>query len=244
MEDKFAFLKGKLLSSRFYPEFFPLKPNDTVANFGCGQGPQAIIYAGQYERMIGVDLNKERLKSSGEAMSIFGVRKYSTICASVEEVPLRDNSYDKVIAIGITPCIPSPPKLCREANRLLKDNGELLISFPAPMYFKFTSFASTVGAVLSGKKKKDRPSTEWNPDALNQRYSLEEWIAMVESCGFKLCKSRASTLFPPLHLYGVPRFWFSNNIMHKIDSFFSKMPVLKNCGQDLTCVFIKEQRCS
>jgi len=244
MKDKFAFLEGKLLSSRFYPGFFPLKPNDTVANLGCGQGPQAIVYLGQYKQMIGVDLNKERLKSSEEATSSYGVRNYTTICASVEEIPLRDNSFDKIIAIGIMPCIPNPTKLCLEANRLLKDNGELLISLPAPMYFKFTHFVANVARFIVRRKTKQAPSTEWNPDALNQRYSLDKWITIVESQGFKLYKSRASTLFPPLHLYGVPRFWFSNDIIHKIDSFFAKMPVLKNCGQDLTWVFVKEKHFS
>ena len=57
-------LKAKILSSRTYPEFFPFSPNDRVINIGCGEGPQAIVYAGQYEEMIGVDINKERLKNS------------------------------------------------------------------------------------------------------------------------------------------------------------------------------------
>lgn len=237
MEDKFKFLKGKLLSSRVYPEFFSLKPNDRVINFGCGHGPQAIIYAGQYKQMIGVDINKETLKRSEDAVRIYGVRNYTPLCASVEEIPLRDNNFDKVIAIGIIPCVPNPRKLCLEANRLLKENGEMLINVPTTMYFRFRNVASKVGRFVLRRKQKQAPSAEWNPDAL--RYSLNEWIAIIESCGFKLCKSRAGTLFPPLHLYGVPRFWFSNDMIHEIDSFFSKMPVLKNCGQDLTCVFIK-----
>src|SRR2546425_332143 len=107
---------------------------------------------GQYKQMIGVDLNKERLKSSEEATSSYGVRNYTTICASVEEIPLRDNSFDKIIAIGIMPCIPNPTKLCLEANRLLKDNGELLISLPAPMYFKFTHFVANVARFIVRRK--------------------------------------------------------------------------------------------
>ena len=75
--------------------------------------------------MIGVDINKERLKESEEAMRIYGVRNYTTLCASVEEIPLCDNSFDKVIAIGIVPCVPNPKKLGLEANRLLKENGKL-----------------------------------------------------------------------------------------------------------------------
>jgi len=243
MEDKFKFLKGKLLSSRVYPEFFPFKPDDRVINIGCGQGPQAIVYAGQYKQMVGVDLNVERLKKSEKAMRIYGVRSYTTLCVNVEKMPLRDNSFDKAIAVGIIQCVQNPRKLCLEANRLLKENGELLITFPA-MYYKFTNFVSKIGRFVLRRKKKEVPSTEWSPDALNQKYTLDEWIAIVESCGFKLYKSRADTLFPPLHRYGIPRLWFSNNVIHKIDSFFCKMPVLKNYGQELICFFIKHKSVS
>lgn len=240
MNDKFHFLKGKLLSGRVYPEFFPFKTHDRVINIGCGEGPQAIVYSGQYKEMVGIDINEERLEASKEAMKNFGVKNYTTLCANVEAIPLPNNSFDKAIAIDIIEHVQNPKKLCLEANRLLAPRGELLITFPA-MHDKYRDFISKVGRFILRRKKKDSYSTEWNPDAHNQEYRLSEWIAIVESCGFKLYKSRASTLFPPLHLYGMPRFWFSNNIIHTIDSFFCKMPVLINYGQALVCIFKKDK---
>ncbi len=239
-KDKFQFLKGKLLSGRVYPEFFPFHPDDRVINLGCGEGPQAIVYAGQYREMVGIDINEDRLKRSKEAMEIYGVESYTTICANVEQTPLRAGSFDKAIAIDIIEHVKSPTKLCLEANRLLKENGELLITFPA-MHDKFTGFVSRCGRFILRRKKKETPTTEWNPDAHNQEYPLDEWIKIVESCGFKLHKSRASTLFPPLHLYGIPRFWFASDLIHRVDSFFSTMPVLRNWGQALVCIFKKQK---
>lgn len=237
MDDKFEFLKGKLLSGRVYPEFFPLNPNDRVINLGCGEGPQTIVYAGQYQKMVGVDINKERLERSKEAMEIYKVRNYKTLLANVENVPLPNNTFDKAIAIDIIEHVRSPQKLCLEANRLLKENGKLLITFPA-MYDHYRAFASWVGQVFFKKRKKES-SGEWNPDVHNQSHSLKEWITIVENCGFKLCKSRATTLFPPLHLYGIPKFWFSNSLIYKIVSFFCKVPILKNFGLSLVCIFKK-----
>ena len=240
VNDKLRFLKGKILSGRLYPEFFPFKPDDCVINLGCGEGPQAIVYAGQYRKMVGVDTNEDRLKRSEEAMRIYGVQGYTTLCASVEDIPLPDNDFDKAIAVDIIEHVQSPKRLCLEANRMLKENGELLITFPA-MHDKFTSFISWVGRFILRRKKKEASSKEWNPDAHNQEYAIGQWINIVESCGFKLHKSRASTLFPPLHLYGIPKFWFASNTIHRIDSFFCKMPVLRYCGQALVCVFIKQK---
>lgn len=253
MQDKFWFLKGKVLSSRDYPEIFPLKADDRVINLGSGQGPQVIAYSKHNDGIIGVDINESRLKLAEEAARLYGIRHYRGICASVEEVPLQSGVFDKVIAIGVILCIPNPRKMCLEANRLLTEKGELLIDFPGPM-LKFTSLASKVGRYVSWRPKhvtgkarqlrkqgKSARSDEWDPDAVNHRFPLEEWISLVESCGFRLQKSRASTLFPPLHLYGVPKFWFRNNVVHKVDSFLCTRPILKNYGQELTCVFSKEK---
>lgn len=245
MDDKFRYLKGKLLSSRVHPEYFPFNPNDRVINLGCGVGPQAIVYSGQYKEMIGIDINKEKLKKSEEAMRVFGVHNYTTLCANVQRIPLPDSSFDKAIAIDVIEHVKNPKKLCLEINRLLKEDGELLITFPA-MHDSFTGFVSKVEGfiskvkdfILRRKRRETRSSSnEWNPDDHNQEYPLDEWVAIVEDCGFKLCESRASTLFPPLHLYGIHRFWYSNDIIHKIDTFLCKTPFLKNYGQALVCIF-------
>lgn len=238
MKDEFNFLKGKLLSGRVYPDFFPFNPKDRVISLGCGEGPQAIVYAGQYKEMIGVDINKQRLERSKEIMKVYKIKNYTTLYANVEKISLPANSFDKAIAIDIIEHVQNPKKLCLEANRLLRKNGEFLITF-STMYDKYRDFASIIGRLILGKGKKIK-SAEWNPDVHNQRHSPKKWIAIVESCGFKLSKSRANTLFPPLHLLGIPRFWFSNNIIYKINNFFCRMPVLKNCGQALVCVFKKQ----
>jgi ubiquinone/menaquinone biosynthesis C-methylase UbiE len=238
MDDRQCFLKGKILSGRVYPEFFPLNPNDRVVNLGCGEGPQAIVYAGQYKEMVGVDINKDRLIRSEEAMKVYGIQGYATLWVNVENIPLPDKSFDKAIAIDIIEHVQSPKNLGLEVNRLLKENGELLITFSA-MHDKFTKLFTALVCLIPRRKRKEPASSEWNPDAHNQEYPLSQWIRVIESCGFKLYKARATTLFPPLHLYGIPRFWFKSNIIHKIDSFFCKIPVLRNYGQSLLCIFIK-----
>ena len=54
---------------------------------------------------------------------------FETICANVEEIPLTDN-FDKIIAIDIVEHVQNPKKMLNEVHRLLKDNGQLLITFP------------------------------------------------------------------------------------------------------------------
>lgn len=237
MDQDLQFIKGKMLSARVYPEFFPFQNNDVVINLGCGLGPQVLVYSGNFNKMIGIDINEMRLKKSMEIMEMHQVDNYQTICANVESVPLEDSIGNKILAIDIIEHVQDPRKMCLEANRLLNDNGLMLVTFPT-LHDKYQDFFN----FITGRPTKKHKSglTDWDPDDHNQEFSIDAWIKLVEECGFKLEKSKATTLFPPLHLYGLPRFWFSNNLIHKVDSFFCELPGIKNYGQALMVVFSKK----
>jgi cyclopropane fatty-acyl-phospholipid synthase-like methyltransferase len=237
-DNDFGFLYGKLLSSRVYPEFFKLKNTEKVVNIGCGMGPQAIVYHPNYKKMVGVDINIGRIEKSKKMMETIGIENYTPGFGNVEKLSFNDISFDKALAIDIIEHVQNPEKMCREINNVLKEGGELLITFPA-MHDKFVNFVSLIGRTFFRKKKKEIKA-EWNPDDHNHENSLSDWIKIVESCGFKLKKSRSTTMFPPLHLYGVKRFWYGNEFIHGIDSFFCNLPFVKNFGQTLLCIFEKK----
>ncbi len=236
MSDDFTFLEGKVLSGRVYPEFFPFAPDDHVGNIGCGEGPQAIIYRGQYQRMTGIDINAARLRKSHRAMAAQGINSYHTACGNVEQIPLADGVFDKVIAIDIIEHVQNPARMCEEIQRLLKPSGHLLITFPT-LHDHYVHLFSWIARVILRRPSKSQPSDGWNPDAHNQAFALGEWINLVESCGFRQVRSRATTLFPPLHLYGVPRFWFKSNLIHAIDRAFCRIPGVKRLGQAMMVDF-------
>lgn len=239
MKFKEKILNGKVLSGRVYPEFFVINNSERVLNIGCGDGPQAVVYAGKYREMVGVDINCLRLESSKKLIEDLGIKNYSTICANVESIPLPDKSFNKAIAIDIIEHVNSPEKICREAYRLIKDNGKLLITFPT-MHDKYTKVFSLIGRYVLRRKHQDKTDKSWDPDKHNHDYPIRKWISLVSNCGFKLEKSRATTMFPPLHLYGVPRFWFYNDFIHFIDSLICVLPWIKNYGQSLVCAFQKK----
>ena len=231
----FQRLKGKVLSSRVYPEFLPIRPGERVVNLGCGEGAQAIAYAGQYGEMVAVDILRGRLERAREALRVYGVGGVSLLQADVESLPLKEGAFDKAIAVDVIEHVRDPQRLCREARRVLRDGGQFLVTFPA-MHDKYTALASRVGRLVL-RRRRGEPTTGWDPTAHNQHLPLKEWIALVEGCGFRLARARASTLFPPLHLYGVPRFWFRSNLIRRVDSALCRLPLLRNLGQALVCLF-------
>jgi len=236
MKNKKDSFDGKLLSGRVYPDFLKLNNSDIVLNIGCGTGPQALSYKDNYEIMVGVDINIDRLITSLKKAKIHNIKKFHPVNGNVEKLPVKNDSFDKILAIDIIEHVKNPEILCNEIYRVLKKDGLLLITFPA-MHDKFTSLVSKIARLLRLRKKREKSKGPWNPDDHNQDYPVQEWIKLVENSGFKIEKCRASTMFPPLHLYGIPRFWFKYNLIYKIDSKVCRMPFIKYFGQSLVCVF-------
>jgi ubiquinone/menaquinone biosynthesis C-methylase UbiE len=231
------FKEGKLLSGIVYPEFFQIFKEETVLNVGCGDGVQAIIYRNSFKKMIGVDINEKSLEVAKQIIKYYQIDNFELMHGNVEEIPLVER-FDKAIAIDIIEHLINPEKLISEIFRLLKDKGELLITFPA-MHDKWEDFFRFIGRKILRRQGKTSFSQEWDPNQHQHNYKLDKWISLVQTGGFKLIRSKASTLFPPLHYLGIPRFWFSNKFIHTTDRFFCRLPFIKNYGQSLVCVFKK-----
>ena len=232
-----GFKKGKLISGIVYPEIFPISKDESVLNIGCGDGVQAVIYRGSFRKMVGVDINSDRLNVADKLAIYYGISNFETLNANVEDIPLEEK-FDKVIAIDVIEHVINPDKLTQQAGRLLKDGGQLLITFPA-MHDRWENFFRFVNGKILRRKGKTFAKEGWDPDFHQYNYKLKKWIGIVESAGFKLQESRATTMFPPLHYFGIPRFWFSNKLIHVFDRFFCRLPIFKNFGQSLVCVFEK-----
>lgn len=227
--------EGKVTSSVVYPSFFPIKPEERVINFGCGVGPQAVAYKDRYLEMVGIDLNAERLKMSEILLAEQAIRNYRTLCVPVEQTGLPDASFEKALAIDIIEHLPDPSALLAEARRVLMPGGELLVSVPA-MHDHYVHAFRWIGKIL-GRKTIELPSGHL--DAHNSANCVSVWETIAVDARFSIVRTRASTLFPPLHLYGIPRFWFKNALIRSVDGFFCSLPILKRFGQAYLMVLRK-----
>jgi len=194
-----------------------------------------VVYKDQFSEMIGVDINEVRVNRISEIAEGLGVNGFRGIVADVESTGLESAQADAVLAIDIIEHVQSPENLVNECRRLLKPGGDLLITYPTMHDKCLENRISNLARVILGREVHHHSSAEWDPDEHNQEMGIGEWHRLTEGAGFKLTKSRATTLFPPLHALGVPRFWFSNNLLHAIDSKFASIPVVKRFGQALLC---------
>lgn len=232
------FKDGKLKSGIVYPEIFKINKDQTVLNIGCGDCVQAIIYKDNFRKMVGVDVNEKSLATARQLSRYYNISGLELISGNVENIPL-DEKFDRAIAIDIIEHVINPDKVVSEIHRLLKDDCELLITFPA-MHDKWENLFRFVGRKILRRRGKTVYQEGWDPREHQHDYKVKKWQKLVGAGGFTLIESRASTLFPPLHYLGLPRFWFSNKFIHVIDRFFCKLPILKDYGQASVCVFKKK----
>lgn len=107
----------------------------TVLDMGCGAAGKSLYYVSLgAKRVVGVDHVPYYER---EAMNLAAKLGYSSrfnfICASADDLPFPNNSFDTIIMNDFMEHISEPESALLEALRLLTPDGSLYINFP-PYY--------------------------------------------------------------------------------------------------------------
>lgn len=108
-----------------------VNPGDTVLDIGCGAGVDTLIaalMAGPPGKAVGVDVVPEMLARAEENRRLTGIENAAFQQASGEKLPFEDNSFDVLISNGAINLIPDKAAVLKEAWRVLKPGGRLMIA--------------------------------------------------------------------------------------------------------------------
>ena len=108
-----------------------LQPGQTVLDLGSGGGLDCFIAAskvGPTGRVIGVDMTPEMLDRARRTASERGVDNVEFRLGEVEALPVADESVDVVISNCVLNLSPERSLALREAHRVLRPGGRLVIS--------------------------------------------------------------------------------------------------------------------
>lgn len=95
-----------------------------VLELGVGTGMNLPLYPPAVTRLVGIDPDESMLTRAKErAREVF--LHIDLICASAEELPFEDDSFDAVVATLAFCTIPYPAAALREVRRVLRPGGEL-----------------------------------------------------------------------------------------------------------------------
>lgn len=109
----------------------PINEGEAVLDIGCGAGVDTLLaamMAGPTGTAAGIDLTAEMLERAEVNLKLTGLRNVTFQKASGEKLPFEDNSFDVVISNGVINLIPDKAATLKEAMRVLKPGGRLMIA--------------------------------------------------------------------------------------------------------------------
>jgi len=95
---------------------------EKILDIGFATNPNPFL-----KNAIGIDIQKVRKPKNYKKIYRLNLNK--------NKLPFKNSSFDSIIAADVIEHVENPYPLLKECNRILKQNGKLIISIPNPVYF-------------------------------------------------------------------------------------------------------------
>jgi ubiquinone/menaquinone biosynthesis C-methylase UbiE len=149
-----------------------LKEGETVVDLGSGGGFDCFLAArrvGVTGRVIGVDMTTDMIEKARGNAKKAGASNVEFRLGEIEHLPVADNSADMIISNCVINLSTDKPQVFREALRVLKPGGRLMVSdlvLLRPLPEKILASAAAYAGCISGAWLK------------------EEYLAAMREAGF------------------------------------------------------------
>jgi len=139
-----------------------LMEGETVLDLGAGAGIDVFLAAnrvGSEGHVIGVDMTEEMIKKANKTAKKYGYKNVEFRLGEIENLPVDDNSVDVIISNCVINLSPDKLRTYKEAYRVLKPGGRILISdlvtegeLPEKIRKNLDAWAGCIAGALEKKK--------------------------------------------------------------------------------------------
>jgi SAM-dependent methyltransferase len=106
-----------------------IKPADIILDIGCGDGALALILGKGAAKVVGLDINASAVDRANSMATVTANSiKAEFFCKKLEEAGFVDDYFDKIFSFSVIEHIPNYVEVLREAHRVLKPGGQMVIS--------------------------------------------------------------------------------------------------------------------
>ena len=103
----------------------------SLLDAGCGIGQEAVYLAPNFESVLGVDIEKEKITQAKKLAEKNLVNNARFEALDLTKGGLGNRMFDVIICLEVIEHVSSDKKFISVLNRLLKKGGRLIISFPS-----------------------------------------------------------------------------------------------------------------
>ena len=181
------------------------KSHGRLLEVGCGEGNFLRRAQKDFSFACGADLSNEGLKSAAR-------HGLSLARTDAENLPYKSACFDFLVAFDLVEHLPGPEKFFAEAARVLKSEGELILTTPNP-------------DSLGSRLKKGKWFGHQDPTHCSIK-NAPAWQKIFDAAGFAVISSGTDALWDSPYLPAVPAFlqkiFFSglSNFFFLIEPYF------------------------
>lgn len=160
-----------------------LKRGEVVLDLGCGGGIDVFLAAkkvGPKGRAIGVDMTPEMIDLARENAAKADAGNVEFRLGEIEHLPVADETVDVIISNCVINLSPEKEQVFKEAYRVLKKGGRLLVS----------------DMMVKGIPDELRRNISGWASCISGAVELEEYTKMIRDAGFTKIKVINNTEYP------------------------------------------------
>jgi 2-polyprenyl-3-methyl-5-hydroxy-6-metoxy-1,4-benzoquinol methylase len=106
-------------------------PGETIVDVGCGSGYYTRVAAEAGARVVAVDVARNYVEQARAHVGDALADRCAFRVEDAERLSLRDGAVDKVLMTEVIEHVPDPGPALREATRVLRRGGRLVVSTPS-----------------------------------------------------------------------------------------------------------------
>lgn len=113
------------------------RPFDSLLDLGTGTGRLLEVFAPLYARAVGIDSSTEMLGVARANLARAGISEAQVRLGDIDNLPFSRNAFDVVTVHQVLHYLDDPERALREAARVLRPGGRLLVVDFAPHAHEF-----------------------------------------------------------------------------------------------------------
>jgi SAM-dependent methyltransferase len=114
-------------------EGFPIGPEDTVLDVGCGDGNYSTLCGQWGAHVIFTDIDPANVATTGQRLAATAARGTTPIVGDADPLPLADETASKIISTEVLEHVDNPARFLAELARVGKKGALYLLAVPDPV---------------------------------------------------------------------------------------------------------------